>query len=209
MNLKTILLRYFLPMTVCFFGLSILNLSPAIQKTYYPFFEKFTLNTLIPSQPDIYFKIKEGEPDNYNQIPVLYNTKKRLQAIIDRSRATGQPGEYTYKGFELPIDEFFVTPLIFFFSLLAFTPGDWKRKILNFFIGILLIMGFAYCTVYFRGLHMVAESGVLGVLDGRTLKAYKLLSYAFSSISTITVVLLVWILLAFRKSDLQKYLSVE
>jgi len=68
-------------------------------------------------------------------------------------------------------------------------------------------MGFAYLTIYFRGLYLVATSGVLGELDANTIKGYKLISFLFSSITTITVVLIVWILLAFRKSDFKKFLA--
>jgi len=60
MDLKHILLRYFLPMTICFFGLSLLNLIPSIQKAYYPIFEKYTLGIVTASQPDIYFKSRPG-----------------------------------------------------------------------------------------------------------------------------------------------------
>ena len=209
MDLKHILLRYFLPMTICFFGLSLLNLIPSIQKTYYPIFEKYTLSIATAGQPDMYFKSRPGgetDPNNYNKITVLHNTKKHLQAIIDRSRATGRQGQYDYKGFIVTIDEHFITPLIFFFSLLLVTPGNWKRKLINFLIGSVLIMGFAYLTIHFKSLHMVATSGVLGVVDANTLKGYKLISYLFSSITTITVVLIVWILLAFRKSDFKNFL---
>lgn len=210
MDLKHILLRYFLPMTICFFGLSLLNLIPSVQKAYYPVFEKFTVSTLTASQPEIYFKSKPGgetDPNNHNKITVLHNTKKHLQAIIDRSRATGQQGQYDYKGFIVTIDEHFVTPLIFFFSLLIVTPGNWKRKFFNFLIGSLLIMGFAYLTIYFRGIHMVATSGVLGAVDPNTLKGYKVISFIFSSITTITVVFTVWVLVAFRKSDFKNILT--
>ncbi len=210
MDLKHILLRYFLPMTICFFGLSLLNLIPSVQKAYYPIFEKITLSTLTTSQPDMYFKSRPGgetDPKNHNKITVLHNTKKHLQAIIDRSRATGQQGQYDYKGFIITIDEHFITPLIFFFSLLIVTPGNWKRKLINLMIGSVLIMGFAYLTVYFKGFYMVANSGVLGVVDANTLKGYKLISFLFSSITTITIVVLVWILLAFRKSDFKNLLA--
>ena len=204
MDLKHILLCYFLPMIVCFFGLSLLNLIPSVQKAYYPVFEKITLIIATTSQPEVYFKSRVGgetDPNNYNKITVLYNTKKHLQAIIDRSRATGKQGQYDYKGFIVTIDEHFVTPLLFFFSLLIVTPGKWNRKLLNFLIGSVLIMGFAYLTIYFKGFNMVASSGVLGVVDANTLKGYKLISFLFSSVTTITVVLIIWIIVAFRKSD--------
>jgi len=180
---------------------------PAVQQTYYPFFEKISLAALTNSQPSIYFKAKKGTENNSadaNKVSLLFNSKKTLQQEIDRSRATGQTGNYKYAGFVLAIDETFTAPLIFFLSLLLITPGKWPRKLLGFIVGTALVLGFTYLTVRFKGLHIVAESGLAGVAyTANELKATKLLHYAFSSVTSITVVLLIWILVAFRKSDLK------
>jgi len=138
MDIKRIILRYFLPLVVCFFGLSLLNMVPAVQQVYYPFFEKISVAALTNSQPKMHFKAKKGTkeaPNNTNKISLLFNSKKTLQKEIDRSKAEGRPGNYQYAGFVLTIDETFMAPLIFFFSLLLVTPGEWKRKLLGFIIG--------------------------------------------------------------------------
>jgi len=182
---------------------------PAVQQVYYPFFEKISLAALSNSQPKMYFKAKKGtkdNPSNTNKISLLFNSKRTLQKEINRSKATGQPGNYQYAGFVLTIDETFIAPLIFFFSLLLVTPGQWTRKLLGFIVGTALVLGFTYLTVRFKGFHNVAESGVADVAyDAYDLKYYKLLHYAFSSVTSITVVLLIWILVSFRKSQLKSF----
>lgn len=211
MNLRHILLRYFLPMVASFFVLSFVFMVPAIQNSYYSLFEKVSLFAASSHQPDLYFKTQKGSeeaPGNPDKVTILFNTNDYLRAIIKRSRATGQQGVYDYKGFVLSISENFTTPLIFFFSLLMVTPGKLPRKLLNLLIGSLLIIAFAYLTVRVRSNFAIAEAGLPGMsFDPREVKGYKILSYAFSSVTTVTVVLVVWILLAFRKSDLKNILS--
>ena len=211
MNLRHILLRYFLPMVACFFILSFISLVPAIQNSYYPTFEEISLSAAESKQPDVYFKTQKGTeeaPNHPDKITLLFNSKAYLRALVDRAKATGQQGVYDYKEFVLSISEYFITPIIFFFSLLLVTPGAIGRKLLNFIIGSILIIGFAYLTVRFRSYLAVAESNLPGMsFDPREIKAYKLLSFAFSSVTTITIVLLIWILLAFRKSEMQKIMN--
>jgi len=198
-------------MVASFFVLSLLAMVPAVQNTYYSVFEKIALSSASSNHSDLYFKTKKGSeeaPGNPDKVTILFNTNAYLKAIIERSRATGQQGVYDYKGFVLSISEYFITPLIFFFSLLLVTPGKIPRKLLNFLLGSLLIIGFAYLTIRFRSNFAIVEAGLPGMsFDPQEIKGHKLLSYAFSSVTTITVVLLVWILLAFRKSDIQKVLN--
>ncbi len=200
-------------MIVCFFLLSFISLIPAVQHSYYGLFEKIALHAAETSNADIYFKTRKGTeeaPNHPDKVTLLFNTKAYLQTIIDRSKATGQQGVYDYKGVVISISEYFITPLIFFFSLLMVTPGKLTRKLLNLLLGGLLIIGFAYLTVRFRVNFGIAEAGLPGMSFGpREFKAYKLLSFALSSVTTITVVLLLWGLLAFRKSELRKAFNWE
>jgi len=180
---------------------------PAVQQTYYPFFEKISLAALKNSQPNMYFKAKKGteqDPNDANKVTLLFNSNSTLKKEMKRAKATGTQGNYKYAGFVLALDETFIAPLIFFFSLLLITPGKWSKKLLGFIIGTALVLGFTYLTVRFKGLHLVAESGVSDVAySPNELKAAKLLHFALSSVTSITVVLLVWILVSFRKSDLK------
>jgi len=212
MNLRHILLKYFLPMVASFFVLSFVFMIPTIQNTYHSLFAGISQSAASFNKPYLYFTTKKGSetaPEHPDKVRVLFNTNAYLQAIIDinRTKPTGQKVAYDYKGFELSISEYFITPLIFFFSLLLVTPGKIPRKMLNFLIGSLLIIGFAYLTVRFRSNYAIVEAGLPGMsFDPREIKGYKLLSYVFSSVTTVTVVLLTWILLAFRRSDLKNLL---
>ena len=205
MNIRHIILRYFLPLIVCFFGLSLISMIPAVQKVYYPAFEKLSLAAVEKSQPGIYFKTKhwtEIEGKDPNKVNVMFNSNDYLRRLIDYYRANGIQGTYDYKAFIVSIDASFTAPLIFFFSLLLVTPSNWKRKLAALVIGSMMILIFAYFTVRFQGYYSVATSGVEGFeFSPGAVKGYKLLHFAFSSVTTITVVLLTWILVAFRKSD--------
>ena len=210
MNLRRILLRFFLPMVGSFFILSLVSMLPAVQKVYYESFQDFALSAVENSDPAIHYKVKKGMEDEGapSAVTLLFNSKQYLQALINRAKVTGQHN-YDYFGITVNINEHFITPLIFFFSLLLVSPGNWKRKLLNFFLGSLLIIGFAYLTVRFKAFYSVAEAGMPGLIyDAREIKAYKVMSFFFSSVTTITVVLLVWILSAFRKSEMKQLFSV-
>ena len=200
-------------MVASFFVLSFVFMIPAVQNSYYSFFEKMALSAATSSNSDVYFKAKKGSeaaPNHPDKTTILFNSKAYLKALVDRAKATGQTGSYDYKGFVVTISGYFITPLIFFFSLMLVTPGAIGRKLVNFILGSILIIGFAYLTVMFRSYFAVAESDLPGMsFSPREIKAYKLLSFALSSVTTITVVLLLWILLAFRKSDLHKAFDWE
>lgn len=201
MTLKKKVFGYFLPAVLTFSVLVYLASIPAIQKSYYPAFEQFTLMAVSNSQPDIYFKTKTGTtqtPENPNQVVLLFNSKAYLKELLKEAISTGKRGSYDYKGFVIYITDFFTTPLIFFCCLLIFTPGTWSRKLISLLIGSLIILGFAYLTVQFRGLYMVAQSNVIDMHE-KDVEWYQLLTYAFSDVATITVALLTWVLLAFQK----------
>jgi len=208
MNLRNLILKKFLPLVVLFMTLSILSLNSTIQKVYYPAFEAFTISALNGQLTDTYFKSKPKSAAtdfDYNTIGVLFQSKKVLTAITQEARRRNLQAQYDYQGFLITIDETFIAPLLFFACLLLFTPGSWKNKGIAFFLGVLLILGFAYLIVYFKGLYMVSKSGVRDmVYDANSINFFRALHFFFSSVTIVSVVLLTWILVAFRKSDLVK-----
>ena len=193
--------------------LSILSLNSTIQKVYYPRFEAFTISTLNGGLTDTYFKSKpKGTTTDfdYNTIGVLFQSKKVLTAITQEAKRRNLQAQYDYQGFYMTIDETFVAPLLFFTCLLIFTPGSWQNKVIAFIFGTLLIMGFAYLIVYFKGLYMVSKSGVRDMIyETNSLNFFQVLHFFFSSVTIVSVVLLTWILVAFRKSDLAKLFEVN
>ncbi len=208
MNLRNLILKKFLPLVVLFMTLSVLSLNSTIQKVYYPAFEAFTVSALNGQLTDTYFKSKpKGATTDfdYNTIGVLFQSKKVLTAITQEAKRRNLQAQYDYQGFNMTIDETFIAPLLFFTCLLIFTPGSWKNKGIAFLFGALLILGFAYLIVYFKGLYMVSKSGVRDMIyDASSIKFFQILHFFFSSVTIVSVVLLTWVLVAFRKSDLVK-----
>jgi len=208
MDLQSLLLKKFLPFVLLFLTLSILSLSSNVQKMYYPVFSSFSTSILNNSITDTYFKDKPktAKTDfDYNTIGVLFQSKKVLTAKTNDAKRRNVQAKYDYQGFKLKIDETFIAPLIFFACLLIFSPGSWKHKGIAFLIGTLLILGFAYLIVYFKGLYMVSKSGVRDLqYAANDISFFRLLHFFFSSVTIVTVVLLTWILVSFRKSDLNK-----
>ncbi|MEM6317518.1 MAG: hypothetical protein AAF960_07595 [Bacteroidota bacterium] len=211
MNLKRILLRYFLPFFLSFATLSVLSLNGSFQKVIYPFFENFAITALNNDFEDTYFKAKPKGPTtdlNYNNISVLFQSKRTLTAIMEEARRTNSRASYDYLGFNITVDETFVAPLIFFLCLLLFSPGSWKNKAIAFVLGSLLILGFSYLIIHFKGLYMVSKSGVRDLAyNENDINFFQFLHFFFSGITIVTVVLLTWILVAFRKSDLVKFME--
>jgi len=207
MSLKQKILFLFLPAFCTFILFTYLNSLPNVQKFYYPFFEKTTLTAASTGQPTIYFKIKEKATTStdFDEITVLFNTKDHLQKLLIAERKTGKRGAYDYKGFIIEISETYVTPLIFFLSLLIVGPRNWRKKLIGCILGGIIIMVFAYVTVYFRSMSMVADSGVTGIdYHPKELEWKRLMAYLFSNVTTITVVLLTWFLFAFDRTLLSK-----
>jgi len=188
--------------------LSVLSMNSSFQKAVYPVFNNFTIATLNNRLEDTYFKAKpkRAETDfDYNNISVLFQSKRVLTAITSEAKQRGVQATYTYKGFNITIDETFVAPLIFFCCLLIFTPGSLKNKGIAFVLGTLLILSFGYLIVYFKGLYMVSKSGVRDIAYGTNdINFFQLLHFFFSAVTIVTVVLVTWIAVAFRKSDLKK-----
>ena len=213
MNLRHLILKKFLPLVVLFMTLSVLSLNSTIQKSYYAVFETFTISVLNGRLADTYFKgkPKEAATDfDYNTIGVLFQSKRVLTAITQEAKRRNLQAQYDYKGFNITIDEMFIAPLLFFTCLLIFTPGSWQNKGIAYIFGVFLIMGFAYLIVYFKGLYMVSKSGVREMIyDSNSLDFFQLLHFFFSSVTIVTVVLLTWILVAFRKSDLARLFEVN
>jgi len=213
MNIRSILLRYFLPLLICFFGLSLISTIPAVQKTYYSAFEKLALSAVKTSQAGVYFKTKnwsETEMKDPNVVNVMFNSEVYLRRLMayNKGRTTKVP--YDYKAFTVSIIESFTAPLIFFFSLLLVTPSNWRRKLISFLVGSMMILIFAYLTIRFQGYYAVSTSAIEGFLfDAGAMKLYRILHFAFSPVSTITVVLFTWILVAFRKSDFENLFAKE
>ncbi len=205
MNLRKILFGYFLPFVATFLVLSLLSMLPAIQKIYYPLFEKITIATLSKSMDDVYFKSRpQNAVANYNEIAVLFQSKRTLSATTQAAKIKGAQAQYNYLGFTISIDETFVAPLVFFFSLLLFSPGSLKKRVLSFAVGSFLILGFASLIVFFKGQYMVNKSGARDFLYAQNdLNFFKLMHFFFSPVTIITVVLITWILVALRKSDLK------
>lgn len=208
MNLRTILLKKFLPFVLLFLTLSILSMNSKVQKTYYPAFSNFTVSILNGSITDTYFKSKpkSAQTDfDYNNIGVLFQSKKVLTTITNEAKRRNVQASYNYQGFNLKIDETFIAPLIFFACLLIFTPGSWQHKGIAFLFGMFLILGFSYLIVYFKGLYMVSKSGVRDLQYApNDINFFKILHFFFSSVTIVSVVLITWILVSFRKSDLNK-----
>ena len=208
MNIKDLILKKFLPLVVLFMTFSVLSMNSTIQKVYYPLFEAFTISTLKGGLEDTYFKGKPKGANtdvDYNTIGVLFQSKRVLTAITREAKRRNVQARYDYQGFNITIDETFIAPLLFFICLLIFTPGSWKNKGIALILGMTLILGFAYLIVYFKGLYMVSKSGVRDMAyDANGIKLFQLFHFFFSSVTIVTVVLLTWILVAFRKSDLAK-----
>ena len=208
MNLRSLLIKKFFPFVLVFMTLSILSMNSSVQKIYYPAFKSFSVSALNGSLSDTYFKAKPKKEDtdfNYNKIGVLFQSKKTLSTITKEAKKRNLQAQYSYKGFNVTIDETFIAPLLFFFSLLIFTPGKWKNKGLAALIGSLLIMGFAYLIVYFKGLFMVSKSGVRDLAYvTNDINFFQLLHFLFSPVTIVSVVLFIWILVAFRKSNLKE-----
>jgi hypothetical protein len=208
MNLRTILLKYFLPFVLVFMTLSVLSLLPSVQKTYYPLFKSYTISSLNKALTDTYFKAKpkgENTDYDYNTVAVLFQSKRQLTAVTNEAKRTNTQPRYNYLGFKITIDETFVAPLIFFLCLLLFTPSTPKRKLISLILGTLLILAFAYLIIYFKGLYMVSKSGVRDLAYNQNdINFFQTMHFFFSSVTIVTAVLITWILVTFRKSDLTK-----
>ncbi|MEM1120699.1 MAG: hypothetical protein AAGJ18_09635 [Bacteroidota bacterium] len=208
MNLKQLLLKKFLPFFLLFMVLSIGSMNGDFQKAVYPFFSNFSTTILNNRLTDTYFKAKPKNAQTdfeYNKISVLFQSKRVLSAETRAAQQAKRQPRYKYKGFNVTIDETFVAPLIFFICLLIFTPGSWKNKGIALVIGSIFILGFAYLIVYVKGLYMVSKSGVRDLAySSNDINFFQLLHFFFSSVTIVTVVLITWIAVAFRKSDLRK-----
>ena len=201
MTLKQKLLHYFLPSILLFAALNWASTYPRVQLFYHSFFEQISLRACTAPHPEIYFKTKDtNTTTKLDELTILFNSKEYLRKLIEAAKLSGRKGAYDYKGFIIYINETYVIPLIFFVSLVALMPMQIAKKIAFLILGCILIIGFAYLTVYFKSISIIADSGVTGIdYFPKELEFYRLRSYVFSSVTTISIALLLWFPLFFTK----------
>ena len=182
---------------------------PAVEQWTYPKGEFLTLHALSYSQSDVFFGADRNDPsvaDSPNKAAIFFNLKSNLLRERATAQQTGTAPQYEYHKSTWALDDFFISPLVLFFSLLLFSPGVWWKRLIGWGIGSLSLVGFSYLAILCRGYYLVATAGILEV-SASTIHWYQVLQLACSSVTIITLVVVLWALVLLSANDWKGMLS--
>ncbi len=159
--------------------------------------------------PKAYIALESDQSvDQYNPdiIRILIDDQKLIDAQIAQARATGQKQlVLQLKEFRISFMNFVLIPVFFLIALVASTPITFKRKLWiltgSLAVLLLLILLKLLCYFYYQAKELDCH---VYVLDGWR---YQMVSFVFLQLkvgANVIISMLVWLLFAFRFTDLKK-----
>ncbi|MEL6717495.1 MAG: hypothetical protein AAFO82_18750 [Bacteroidota bacterium] len=208
-SIKRYLFRYFLPFCLIYGVLMGGSYLPTIRDGLLAHARQRTDKVLTTFFPEAIFVSDPNKIKNNTKrkdvITLLFSNRavvdQQLQEKFSKKTApTAKVGNF--KPLNYKIDEIFVMPFVFFFSLLLITPIAWKRKLIAGTIGFLLLtlfqVGFI-CTLAWDKI----SNAKIGVYE-LSAEQYHWLDRLNAPLATSGIILfpvLVWAMVSFRKDD--------
>lgn len=126
----------------------------------------------------------------------------------DQVIAAKQSGQATVRGAELFVSSWYnaVLPIIILLSLILASPVSWKRKLMGAFIGIILLYLFVFFKLRLSIANEYLKTPSLEFIPPNPNWVKTAHAIFVTNIeTTIILPVFIWILVTFRKTDLQKF----
>ena len=98
-------------------------------------------------------------------------------------------------------------PTVFFISLLLASPIPWKRKLFSFIAGMILLTAVIMLKQWIHLMYICQQTDFLSLYNFTPEEQKKLdfyyVNFANYSGSSLIIVIVIWLLVTFRKSDLE------
>lgn len=206
---KRYLLRYFLPFCLIYGVLMGGSYLPAIRDGLLSHARLRADKVLTNFFPEAIFISDPKKIKNTNQrddiITLLFSNRSVVEGQLQEkfaAKTTPTAKVGNFKPLSYKLDEIFVMPFVFFFSLLLITPIAWKRKLIAGLIGFaaltLFQIGFI-CTLAWDKI----SNAKIGVYE-LSAEQYHWLDRVNAPLATSGIILipvLIWAMVSFRKDD--------
>ncbi|MEO1261010.1 MAG: hypothetical protein AAFZ15_19575 [Bacteroidota bacterium] len=206
------LLKYFgffmLLYLLLFFLFSTTPVASVINNTY----RSVTTPVLESIFPKAYLKLEKDSPpesDIYT-IRAVFTSKALIEEAQQAARQQGSKKvDLKAQEYDLYLHRLFTSFFLFLISLIIITPINWKQKLLAILTGSILFYGYTVFKIYIFLADLFNRSGLdiysLSDTGGSIVQG---ISYVIKSLGTSAlVVVIIWILTAFRKSNWKEILK--
>lgn len=202
-------LKYFLWFLLLYGALTAVSLIPQVGAACNAIYRQPTEWLLKGLFPKAYLHLK-ARPGDADAIVVEYASKEKIaQAQMEARTSGGQvqiPGKIT----DMKFYNMFLSFHLFFVALMLLSPITWKEKLTGIVIGSVLFYLF---TVFRISLSLIVLFNQPDVAIYQTgafwLNTSKSILYFLTLGVKVLVVLLLWVLLAFRKQNWKELLRVK
>lgn len=202
-------LKYFLWFLLLYGALTAVSLIPQVGAACNAIYRQPTEWLLKGLFPKAYLHLK-ARPGDADAIVVEYASKEKIaQAQMEARTSGGQvqiPGKIT----DMKFYNMFLSFHLFFVALMLLSPITWKEKLTGIVIGSVLFYLF---TVFRISLSLIVLFNQPDVAIYQTgafwLNTSKSILYFLTLGVKVLVVLLLWVLLAFRKQNWKELLQVK
>ena len=202
-------LKYFLWFLLLYGALTAVSLIPQVGAACNAIYRQPTEWLLKGLFPKAYLHLK-ARPGDADAIVVEYASKEKIaQAQMEARTSGGQvqiPGKIT----DMKFYNMFLSFHLFFFFFMLLSPITWKEKLTGIVIGSVLFYLF---TVFRISLSLIVLFNQPDVAIYQTgafwLNTSKSILYFLTLGVKVLVVLLLWVLLAFRKQNWKELLQVK
>lgn len=202
-------LKYFLWFLLLYGALTAVSLIPQVGAACNAMYRQPTEWLLKGLFPKAYLHLK-ARPGDADAIVVEYASKEKIAQAQMEARTNGGQVQIPGKITDMKFYNMFLSFHLFFVALMLLSPITWKEKLTGIVIGSVLFYLF---TVFRISLSLIVLFNQPDVAIYQTgafwLNTSKSILYFLTLGVKVLVVLLLWVLLAFRKQNWKELLQVK
>ncbi len=202
-------LKYFLWFLLLYGALTAVSLIPQVGAACNAMYRQPTEWLLKGLFPKAYLHLK-ARPGDADAIVVEYASKEKIAQAQMEARTNGGQVQIPGKVTDMKFYNMFLSFHLFFVALMLLSPITWKEKLTGIVIGSVLFYLF---TVFRISLSLIVLFNQPDVAIYQTgafwLNTSKSILYFLTLGVKVLVVLLLWVLLAFRKQNWKELLQVK
>lgn len=170
------------------------------------FYRSITTPILQSFFPKAYLKLEKDSPPESDifTIRAVFTSKQKIAEAQQAARQQGAAKvDMKAQEYDIYLHRLFTSFILFLFSLILITPIGWKQKIVAVLIGGILFYAFSVLKIFIFLADLFNRSGLdvynLSETGGAIIEG---ISYTIKSLGmSALVVVVIWVLVAFRKSN--------
>lgn len=202
--LKRFLVRYLLFFLLIYVALLSISHIPALRNNIKDWCRARTERVLTRRLPDAIFisdPKRIGQTEKASQITLAYGNRAEITEAVQGAGSAGMD----VKLLNYEVDPIFLMGYFFFLSLLIVSPIPWKRKLLSFVIGSVLLYWITNYALYVFAIEKIANADIgIYELSDRQRTYYSTIGKILNNAIIFVFPVLIWGIVSFRKGDLSQ-----